>query len=154
MFTKNIINYTKLFRIYLQVVIQSLLANVALFFIGKWLGGFSDSLITPRGQSVNLVSIITPTAVFPLMGLAVFVFILKFSNSPLKWFKILGYGFILIMSGGPLGLENATASDKIILELMHLIVGVQFIEFISRSYSQIVTLPSVVEPRKTTKVSL
>jgi Family of unknown function (DUF6069) len=142
MFNKNTIHYTKLFLIYSQVVVQSLVVNIVLFFIGKSLGGFGQNLITPRGQPINLVSIITPTIVFPLLGALTYIFISKFSSKPLKYFRIAGYGFILFMFAGPLRLENSTISDMIILEVMHLVVGVQFIEFVSRSMTKMAAKPA------------
>lgn len=151
MLNSSTINYNKLLRIYLQVVTQSLIANIILFFIGKKLGGFSDFIITPRGQSLNLVSIITPTIIYPIFGVLVFILLTKFTSQSLKYFKIAGYGFLLIAFGGPLGLENAILSDKIILEIMHLIVGIQFIEFISHSYSKIVFQPVPTSQQTETK---
>ncbi|MBC7471748.1 MAG: hypothetical protein H7196_00575 [candidate division SR1 bacterium] len=138
MLSKSIIDYFKLFLVYLQVVVQSLIANITLFLISKKLGGFNDSIVTPRGQSINLLGIITPTVIYPIFGVLVFIFLVKFTSKSLKYFKIAGYGFLLIAFAGPLGLENALLSDKIILEIMHLIVGVQFIEFVSCSYGKIV----------------
>jgi Family of unknown function (DUF6069) len=137
MINKNTISYTKLFLIYSQVVVQALIINIALFYIGKGLGGFSENLITPRGQPINLASIITPTLTYPIYGALAYILLVKFTSKPLKYFKIAGYGFILIMSIGPLKLENSIFADMIILELMHLVVGIQFIEFISRSHNKI-----------------
>jgi hypothetical protein len=154
MLNKNIINYTKLFLIYSQVVVQAILINLILFFLGKTLGGFSEFLTTPRGQLVNLASIITSTIIFPLIGLISFVFFVKMTEQSLKWFRLAGYIFIVIMIGGPLGLENSTISDKLILEIMHLVVGVQFIELIAYFYTKIVSKPAIMESKKRTTISL
>ena len=147
MFNKSITDYYKLFTVYLQVVIQSLVINIILFFIGKKIGGFSEFIITPRGQSLNLMGIITPTIIFPLFGVLFFVLLAKFSSQSLKYFKISSYVFLLFMFAGPLGLENATTLDKIILEIMHLVVGIQFIMYISHLYDKIVINPvQIIKP--------
>lgn len=146
--TKNKkLNYLKIFLTYLQVVIISLVVNVALFFIGKQLGGFSEDLLTPNLQSVGLNNIIAGTFSFPIIGVIVFIITAIFAKNPKKLFRVLGYTFILINVIGPLQLENAVIWDKIILEIMHLVVGVQFIELYVRSFPKLVT-ENMIEGKK------
>jgi multisubunit Na+/H+ antiporter MnhF subunit len=141
MFNQNKINFKQLLFVYFQIIFISLVINTLLYYIGKFFGGFSDNIITPDGQSVTIASIFLRSSIsFPLLATIVFIAISKLSKNPTKVLRVLGYGFIAFMIPGPLLLENATFFDKFSLEIMHLVVGVQFIETIVYKYNKIITL--------------
>jgi Family of unknown function (DUF6069) len=143
MTSKKILHYPVIFLTYLQVVVVSLLANIALYYVGKQFGGFSEDLMTPNGQTVGLTNVVVATFVFPLIGTFVFTIVSLFSKNPLRLFRILGYTFLLINVIGPLQLENGIVWDKVILEIMHLIVGVGLIEFFVRRFPKLVSTTTV-----------
>ena len=139
MHPKTSINYKTLFATYIQILSRSLVPCIALFYFGKFiLKGFSDDIRTPNFQSLSVINIITSPTLFTILGTIVFVLLALFTKKPKKNLKIAGYGFYLFMLPGPLGLVNATTLDKLLLEVMHAIVAILFIETMTKAYPKIV----------------
>jgi hypothetical protein len=112
-------------------ILSFVIINTILYFFGSQvLGGFNE--VSVGGTSLlSLVNIIGASITFPILGLIVYlvlVFGVKVEKTRFSIFRALGYGLVVFMFFGPLGLENAKVSDIILLEIMHLIVGIGFVE--------------------------
>ena len=139
MHPKISINYKTLFATYIQILLRSLVPCIVLFYFGKFiLKGFSNDIITPNFQSLSIINIITSPILFTILGTIVFVLLVLFTKKPQRNLKIAGYGFYLFMFPGPIFLNNATTVDKLLLEIMHAIVAILFIETMTKAYPKIV----------------
>ena len=148
---KKTINYKTLFATYANILLKSLVPCVVLFYFGKLvLKGFSDEIHTPNFQSLSIANIIISPIFFTILGTIVFVLLVLFTKNPQRNLRIAGYGFYLFMLPGPLGLENATTMDRLLLEIMHTIVAILFVETMIKAYPKIVAETNTeIESKKT-----
>jgi Family of unknown function (DUF6069) len=119
------------------VYLSSTIVNIILYFIFLTFGGFRSLVNTPIANFGPL-QIATSSLIFSILGAVVFLIVYQFkTNKPTKLYKFLGYGFILIMAI-PVFTMNIDTIDKVYFEISHLVLGIPFIEFLTKKHASVV----------------
>ena len=133
-FMKNKLNILEIAKNAAIVYITSTIINIVLYYLFSALGGFSNLANTPIA-SFGPLQIATSSLIFSVIGAVVFALVYEFkTNNPAQLYKILGYGFIIVMAI-PIFTMNIDTIDKIYFELSHLVLGVPFIEYLTKKYT-------------------
>jgi hypothetical protein len=112
----------------------STIINAVLFFIFHALGLITDDIFVQPGQPLTVVSVII-ASIFPSL-IASFVFFLfeKYTQNGFKIFRIVTIILMLLSLAGPFtGIPNVTITYALSLSIMHLVVPLSLLYFISSS---------------------
>ena len=108
--------------------------NVVLYLLGRALGSFPPTALTPMGRPVDAVG----TAVFSVLGVlagaVVYTILtrLMVTARANRWFLIVAVIVLVLMAPSPLAVPGAPASQIVIMEIMHLVAGISAIYFLTR----------------------
>jgi hypothetical protein len=108
--------------------------NVVLYLLGRALGSFPATALTPMGRPVDAVG----TAVFSVFGVlagaVVYTILSRLMDTARanRWFLIIAIVVLVLMVLSPLGVPGAPASQIVIMEIMHLVAGISAIYFLTR----------------------
>jgi Family of unknown function (DUF6069) len=126
---KNL-NYIEIAKRAGIIYLGATITNALLYIIGQKALGLSYA--GSQFASYSLVQLFVSSLVFTLLGVIGFVLCHQFyKQNPHLAFKVLGYIFIVVMAF-PLAVSDASLIGKLYFELGHLILGVSFIEFMTR----------------------
>jgi hypothetical protein len=108
--------------------------NVGLYLIGRAVGSFPDTALTPMGRPVDAFGAAFVSILGVLAGTAVYTVLARLLDTPRanRWFVILAVVVLVLMAATPLGVSNAPVSQIVIMELMHLVAGSAAIYFLTR----------------------
>jgi hypothetical protein len=108
--------------------------NVVLYLLGRALGSFPVTALTPMGRPVDAVG----TAVFSVFGVLAGTLVytvlsrLMDTSRANRWFLIIAIVVLVLMVLSPLGVSGAPTSQIVIMEIMHLGAGISAIYFLTR----------------------
>jgi hypothetical protein len=108
--------------------------NVVLYLLGRLLGSFPSTALTPMGRPVDVVG----TAVFSVFGVlagaVVYTILSRLMDTARanRWFLIIAIVVLVLMVLSPLGVSGAPVSQIVIMEIMHLVAGISAIYFLTR----------------------
>ena len=108
--------------------------NVVLYLLGRALGSFPSTALTPMGRPVDAVG----TAVFSVLGVlagaVVYTILTRLMDTARanRWFLIIAVVVLVLMAPSPLAVPGAPASQIVIMEIMHLVAGISAIYFLTR----------------------
>lgn len=108
--------------------------NVVLYLIGRALGSFPDTALTPMGRPVDAFGAAFVSILGVLGGAVVYTLLSRFMATPRanRWFLIIAIVVLVLMIPTPLGIPGAPTSQVILMELMHLVAGISAIFFLTR----------------------
>jgi hypothetical protein len=108
--------------------------NVVLFLVGRALGWFSETALTPMGRPVEAFGAVVFSILGVLGGTVVYTILSRFMATPRanRWFVIIAIVVLVLMIPTPLGIPGAPTSQIILMEIMHLVAGISAIFFLTR----------------------
>ena len=108
--------------------------NVALYLLGRALGSFPSTALTPMGRPVDVVGTVVLSVFGVLAGAVVYTILTRLLDTARanRWFLIIAIIVLGLMAPSPLGIPGAPASQIVIMEIMHLVAGISAIYFLTR----------------------
>jgi hypothetical protein len=108
--------------------------NVVLYLLGRALGSFPSTALTPMGRPVDAVGAAVLSVFGVLAGAVVYTILSRLMNTARanRWFLIIAIVVLVLMVLSPLGVPGAPASQIVIMEIMHLVAGISAIYFLTR----------------------
>jgi hypothetical protein len=108
--------------------------NVVLFLVGRALGSFPETALTPMGRPVEAFGAVLFSILGVLGGTVVYTILSRFMATPRanRWFLIIAIVVLVLMIPTPLGIPGAPTSQVILMEIMHLVAGFSAIFFLTR----------------------
>ena len=108
--------------------------NVVLYLIGRALGSFPDTALTPMGRPVDVVGAAVVSILGVLAGAVVYTILTRLLDTARanRWFLIIAIVVLVLMAPSRLGIPGAPASQIVIMEIMHLVAGISAIYFLTR----------------------
>lgn len=109
-----------------KFLVIALLLNVVLYYIGAFTGGFGPGIVATQPNEVIAVQAVAISTVFGfVMGTGLFLLLRAFMKSYDKAFTIVVAFFTILSFITPVtGITGGNAMTVILLELMHVVVGV------------------------------
>lgn len=108
--------------------------NVVLYLLGRALGSFPATALTPMGRPVDAFA----AAFISILGVAggtiVYALLTRFMDKSKanRWFTIIAIIVLVLMIPTPFGIPGAPISQVVIMEIMHLVAGLAAIYFLTR----------------------
>ena len=108
--------------------------NVALYLLGRALGSFPATALTPMGRPVDALGAAVLSVFGVLAGAVVYTILtrLMVTARANRWFLIIAIIVLVLMAPSPLAVPGAPASQIVIMEIMHLVAGISAIYFLTR----------------------
>jgi hypothetical protein len=108
--------------------------NVVLYLIGRALGSFPDTALTPMGRPVDVFGAAFISILGVLGGTVAYSILSRFMATPRanRWFLIIAIVVLVLMIPSPLAIPGAPTSQVILMEIMHLVAGISAIFFLTR----------------------
>ena len=108
--------------------------NVVLSLLGRALGSFPATALTPMGRPVDAVGAAVLSVFGVLAGAVVYTILtrLMITARANRWFLIIAIIVLVLMAPSPLAVPGAPASQIVIMEIMHLVAGISAIYFLTR----------------------
>lgn len=108
--------------------------NVVLYLIGRALGSFPDTALTPMGRPVDIFGAAFVSVLGVLGGTVVYTALTRFMDTPRanRWFTIIAIVVLVVMVASPFAIPGAPVSQIVIMEIMHLVAGLAAIYFLTR----------------------
>jgi hypothetical protein len=109
-------------------------ANIVLYFLGRALGAFPDTALTPMGRPVDAVATVMVSVLGVLAGALVYTVLTRLLDAARakRWFLLIAIVVLVLMAPSPVGIPGAPLSQVVIMEIMHLVAGVSAIYFLTR----------------------
>ncbi|MCU0500681.1 MAG: DUF6069 family protein [Anaerolineae bacterium] len=109
-------------------------ANTVLYFLGRALGAFPDTALTPMGRPVDAVATIMVSVLGVLAATVVYTILARLLDvaRAKRWFLIIAIVVLVLMAPSPFGIPGAPLSQVVIMEIMHLVAGISAIYFLTR----------------------
>ncbi len=110
------------------------LINVVLYLLGRALGSFPSTALTPMGRPVDALGAAVLSVFGVLAGAVVYTILSRLMDTPRanRWFLIIAIVVLVLMVLSPLGILGAPVSQIVIMEIMHLVAGISAIYFLTR----------------------
>ncbi len=118
----------KIFTTALKLVVPIVIVNAFLFFVGDILGAFPEGHTAPTGASVQIIAVISASIVGVIISAIIYWIITLLSKNHGKVTPIIGYLVLLLSFWNPAGIEDGNIGTFIVLNLMHVVVGVVMIQ--------------------------
>ena len=106
--------------------------NSILYFIGILTDLFKDNIYTPTGAPLDLKAIVMMSIMSALTGGLVFFLLVRFTPIPVRIFYFLAFLVVALLFFTPFILPGITMGMIVLLELMHLIVAVVVVGFLTQ----------------------
>jgi hypothetical protein len=134
---------------FLSSIISSIFTT-GLFVISQFFGLF-EFIVTPAGSDLKWQNIASGAFVFPLIATVLYCLLQFVTVKHITMLRRIGYGFLACSFLLPLQLEDVTIFEKILLLVIHIIIAVVFIEWVSAFHSKPISklsTPQVVLDKK------
>ena len=107
---------------------------VVLYLLGRALGTFPATALTPMGRPVDALGAAVLSVFGVLAGAVVYTILSRLMDTARanRWFLIIAIIVLVLMVLSPLGVPTAPASQIVIMEIMHLVAGISAIYFLTR----------------------
>lgn len=113
--------------------LTSVVINEILFFIGKAMGAFPETVMVPnQNQPFNALPFIFSSIIPSLVAGLVMGLINHIAKAPKKIFNIIAIVLVLLSLYSPFTIPMAPMSMIIVLNIMHLVVAGNLIYFYNR----------------------
>ena len=106
--------------------------NSILHFIGILTDLFKENVSTPTGDPLDLKAIVMMSIMSALTGGLVFFLLVRFTPMPVRLFYFLAFMVVALLFFTPFILPNITLGMIVLLELMHLMVAVVVVGFLTQ----------------------
>jgi hypothetical protein len=108
--------------------------NVVLYLLGRALGSFPATALTPMGRPVDALGAAVLSVFGVLAGAVVYTVLSRLMDTARanRWFLIIAIVVLILMVLSPLGVSGAPVSQIVIMEIMHLVAGISAIYFLTR----------------------
>jgi hypothetical protein len=105
-----------------------------LYFLGSAIGAFPDTAITPVGQPIIALPVILFSLLGVIVGTAGYILLTRFlAEQRANLIFVIGIVVVeLLMAASPFSIENVPTLQIVILEIMHIVVGVALYYFLVR----------------------
>jgi hypothetical protein len=135
---KTKINFKQSITAGLFAGITAAIINVLLFLLFRAAGVLTDTIEIQPGQPLSAAPVLISSIMPSIIGSIVFFIIEKFSNNGHKIFSILTLVLVLLSFMNPfLMIPNVPVLYGIILNVMHVVVGVSLLYFIKKAISKV-----------------
>lgn len=134
----------QILKIAANFVIPIVIVNAFLFYIGDLLGAFPAGHTAPNGAEVAITAVIVASIVGVLLSSIFYWIITLITKNASKLTLIVGYILLVISLSNPLSIEDGNIGTFIVLNLMHVVVGVPMIQ----AYSKLSKTVSMAEDQK------
>jgi hypothetical protein len=128
---------------FLSSLISSTISS-GIFLILQFFGLF-EFIVTPAGSDLKWSNIASGAFMFPLVGIVIYSCLQFFTAQHLKIFRRVGYGFLIFSFLLPLQLEDASTFEKIILMVIHIIISLVFIEWLTAFHKTLISTNTALE---------
>ena len=108
--------------------------NIVLYLLGRALGSFPATALTPMGRPVDALGAAVFSVFGVLAGAVVYTILTRLMDTARanRWFLIIAIVVLVLMAPSPLAIPGAPASQIVIMEIMHLVAGISAIYFLTR----------------------
>lgn len=108
--------------------------NVVLYLLGRAMGSFPATALTPMGRPVDAFAAAFISILGVVGGTVVYTLLTRFMDKPKgnRWFTIIAIIVLVVMIPTPFGISGAPVSQIVIMEVMHLVAGLSAIYFLTR----------------------
>jgi hypothetical protein len=117
--------------------VGSVVVNAILYFIGAAMGGFPETVIAPTGVPITVGPVILLTIAGAVAGTIGYIALSRFLSKAQadRWFVILASIVLVLMAITPIQLASAGAGalQIILMEIMHVVIGVALMYYLPRS---------------------
>ena len=135
---KNKLNFKQVLMAGLTAAAVSAIINSLLFFIFHEAGLITDDIFVQPNQPMTVVSVIVASIVPALIATLVFFLFEKYTQNGFRIFSIITIILMLLSLAGPFtGIPNVTTKYALSLSVMHFVVPLTLLYFISRSKKSI-----------------
>jgi hypothetical protein len=128
-------------KIWFLSSLVSSIVTTGIFVVSQFFGLF-EFIVTPAGSELKWQNISSGAFMFPLLATFVFSFLQCSTASHLNLLRRIGYGFLIFSFLLPLQLEDTSVLEKIILIVIHITIGVVFIEWVNAYNSKFPSKPT------------
>lgn len=107
--------------------------NVLLYLLGRAIGSFPATALTPMGRPVDAFSAAFISILGVAGGTVVYALLTRFMDKPKanRWFTIIAIIVLVVMIPTPFGIAGAPVSQIVLMEIMHLVAGLAAIYFLT-----------------------
>lgn len=108
--------------------------NVVLYLIGRAVGSFPDTALTPMGRPVDVFGAAFISILGVVGGTVVYSVLTRLMDTARanRWFTIIAVVVLVVMVASPFAIPGAPVSQIVIMEIMHLVAGLAAIYFLTR----------------------
>ena len=113
----------------------AVVVNAVLYLVSNALGWFPADVLSPVGTPITLGPVIGMTVFGAVAGTVGYLVLSRFLSRAQanRWFTILAVVVLVLMTTTPLGLSGAPVMQIVMLEVMHLVIGVALIYYLPKS---------------------
>ncbi|MEZ4717812.1 MAG: DUF6069 family protein [Caldilineaceae bacterium] len=113
----------------------AVVVNAVLYLVSNALGWFPADVLSPMGTPITLAPVIGMTVFGAVAGTVGYLVLSRFLSRAQanRWFTILAVLVLVLMTTTPLGLSGAPLMQIVMLEVMHLVIGIALIYYLPKS---------------------
>ena len=113
----------------------AVVVNAVLYLVSNALGWFPADVLSPVGTPITLGPVIGMTVFGAVAGTVGYLVLSRFLSRAQtnRWFTILAVLVLAFMTTTPFGLAGAPLMQIVMLEVMHLVIGVALIYYLPKS---------------------
>ena len=117
--------YSRLLWVTLLAMLLASLFNSLLYVIGQAIGAFSVSytIAQMNNMPITLAPVIFATSIGVLGGCLVFALLGLVTQRPVRWYRMVAIGVLVLSFASPLTLPAAPIMLVLFLEAMHVVTG-------------------------------
>jgi hypothetical protein len=125
------------FKTWFITSIIGAVVNSALFFLTSLTGLFNELAVPPDSiRPLTIVNIISASFMFPLVATVFYSFLQVVTQKHITLVRWIGYIFMVLSFWSPTGIEGISILEIVILNIMHVVTAVLFIEGITRYFGK------------------
>jgi hypothetical protein len=117
----------------LIAAVSAAVVNALVFLLGRALGSFPDTALTPAGRPIDAPGAALLSVVGVIAGSVLYTVLTRRfeTDKANRWFRIIAVIVLVAMIPTPLGIAGAPVSQIVLLEVMHLVAGLASIYFLT-----------------------
>lgn len=117
-------SFLKIIGLALAAALIALLANIILFYIGKSLGFFPESVLLPnQDQPLTLLPVILSSIMPSLVAGLIMALLNKYTKNPKKIFNTMAVALLIMSFANPFFIPGVPMMMAILLNVMHVTVA-------------------------------
>lgn len=117
----------------LIAAVSAAIINALIFLLGRALGSFPDTALTPAGRPIDAPGAALLSVLGVIAGTVVYTVLTRRfdTDKANRWFRIIAVIVLVVMIPTPFGIAGAPVSQIVLLEVMHLVAGLAAIYFLT-----------------------